>query len=344
MRRIWSKKIREGVNGVEKPLSGLKIIVDAGNGGAGFFTDKVLKPLGADTAGSQFLDPDGTFPNHPPNPEDKSAEEAAIKAVKNSKADLGIIFDTDVDRSGLVDQSGQAVTRNRLIALLSTIVSREFPGSTIVTDSVTSDGLREFIENRGLKHLRFRRGYKNVINKGVELNDEGVDCQLMIETSGHGAMKENFFLDDGAYLAAKALIEVGRMNQEGKGDNVGDLLKDLKEPESATEIRLKLVKGGVEAGKAILEKFEKALKEGREFPEWELEKVNYEGVRANIVRPTKGWILVRSSLHDPLLVMNAELEGPEKELERQLAVLHVWLDQNSDGALDLSVLPSKDKA
>ena len=139
-------------------------MVDAGNGAGGFYVDRVLKPLGADTTGSQFLDPDGTFPNHVPNPENKEAMEAICQAVIAHQADLGIIFDTDVDRAAAVDHQGNELNRNRMIALISAIVLQEHPGSTIVTDSITSDGLTQFIEQQlGGKHHRFRRGYKNVI-------------------------------------------------------------------------------------------------------------------------------------------------------------------------------------
>ncbi|HBF38809.1 MAG TPA: phosphomannomutase/phosphoglucomutase, partial [Firmicutes bacterium] len=146
---ILVDKIRRSVNHpqhYQEPLQGFKIIVDAGNGAGGFFAAKVLKPLGADTAGSQFLDPDGSFPGHIPNPEDETAMASISGAVLKSKADLGIIFDTDVDRSSAVDQNGKEINRNRLIALMSAIILEEHPGSTIVTDSVTSSGLRTFIE------------------------------------------------------------------------------------------------------------------------------------------------------------------------------------------------------
>ena len=93
------------------PLKGKKIIVDAGNGAGGFFAEKVLKPLGADTDGSQFLEPDGNFPNHIPNPEDKSAIKSISKATVKHKADLGIIFDTDVDRAACVGPDGEEIGR-----------------------------------------------------------------------------------------------------------------------------------------------------------------------------------------------------------------------------------------
>ena len=100
-------------------------------------------------------------------------------------------------------------------AAAAAIVLDEHPGSTIVTDSVTSNGLAEFIKARGGRHHRFKRGYKNVINEGIKLNNKGEECHLAIETSGHGAMKENYFLDDGAYLVVKILIQLARLNPPG---------------------------------------------------------------------------------------------------------------------------------
>ncbi|KAF2295764.1 hypothetical protein GH714_033899 [Hevea brasiliensis] len=164
------KAVRKAAGNIEKPLEGFHIIVDAGNGAGGFFAAKVLQPLGAITNGSQFLEPDGLFPNHIPNPEDKVAMKAITQAVLQNKADLGIIFDTDVDRSAAVDSTGREFNRNRLIALMSAIVLEEHPGTTIVTDSVTSDGLTTFIEKKlGGKHHRFKRGYKNVIDEAIRL-------------------------------------------------------------------------------------------------------------------------------------------------------------------------------
>ncbi len=201
--------------------------------------DKVLKPLGADTTGSQFLEPDGTFPNHIPNPENKEAMNSICQAVVKNKADFGIIFDTDVDRVAAVDHEGNELNRNRMIALISAIVLQEHPGSTIVTDSITSDGLTQFIEQhlKG-KHHRFKRGYKNVINESIRLNNSGEESWLAIETSGHGAMKENYFLDDGAYLATKLLIELAKTKLQGK--LLTDLISGLQEPVESEEFRLKI--------------------------------------------------------------------------------------------------------
>jgi len=196
---IYAAHLREvvvkGVNHPEdryQPLKGLKIVVNPGNGSGGYFATKVLGPLGADVSASINLEPDGNFPIHKPNPEDKEAVKMTIESVLDSHADLGIMLDTDVDRSGFVDRHGKVINRNRYIALASAIALRDHPGATIVTDSCTSNGLAEFIQNLGGKHFRFKKGYKNIIDKGIELNNQGIDCPLMMETSGHGALRVCF--------------------------------------------------------------------------------------------------------------------------------------------------------
>ena len=190
------KKIRQALGGENEPLKGMHVVVDAGNGAGGFFASQILGRLGADTSGSIYLEPDGHFPNHIPNPENKQAMAAIKEAVLKSKADLGLIFDTDVDRMSAVLKNGKEISRNALIAMMAAILAPDYPGSTIVTDSVTSDELTTFLkEELGLKHHRYMRGYKNVIDECVRLNHSGIVSPLAIETSGHGALSENYYLD-----------------------------------------------------------------------------------------------------------------------------------------------------
>lgn len=313
---ILRKKIIEQTK-EEQPLKGFKIVVDAGNGAGGFFADKVLKPLGADTEGSQFLEPDGNFPNHVPNPENKQAMDAICGAVINNKADFGIIFDTDVDRAGAVDSDGKEINRNKLIALISAILLEEQKGAYIVTDSITSDGLAEFISSRGGIHHRFKRGYKNVINEAIRLNSEGKYCPLAIETSGHAALKENYFLDDGAYLIVRLLIKMTQLAKEGK--KLGDLISDLKMPVEETEIRMKLLCDEFKAyGNMILEKLSGYADINKDFISV---KVNYEGLRVSFSENCgDGWFLLRLSLHDPIMPLNIESnkEGGTKIIAQKL--------------------------
>jgi phosphomannomutase len=296
--------IRKGT-GSEHPLTGLKIVVDAGNGAGGFFVDKVLTPLGADTTGSQFLDPDGSFPNHIPNPEDPEAMDAIIAAVGDNDADFGIIFDTDVDRAGAVDKNGKPINRNRFIALMATIVLGEHPGSTIVTDSVTSTGLKWWIEER-LKgvHHRFQRGYRNVINEAVRLNGAGTESWLAMETSGHGALKENYFLDDGAYQIAKILIKIAQLKDSGEG-TVDELIAALPEPAEAKEYRPLIKETDFSAyADVVLEKFTAFVEQ---TDGWSLTPDNHEGVHVTCDAASgNGWALLRKSLHDPQMPLNIE--------------------------------------
>lgn len=334
--------IRKGVNSksnYNKPLTGMKIVVDAGNGSGGFFADMVLKELGADTSGSQFLDPDGKFPNHSPNPEDKEAMEAGVKAVLKSKADIGIVFDTDVDRSAVIDASGKEINRNKLIALLSEIVLKENPGATIVTDSVTSDGLHKFIKAKGGKHLRFMRGYKNVINKGKELNAAGIVTPLMIETSGHGAMRENYDLDDGAYLAVKIIIEAVR-RRIAKEPSIGQVLETLEEPLEEAEVRLKISDPDFKAyGLNVIENLLAAVNDSSHslFGRCHPAEDNYEGLRVCVDEGNgkQGWFLLRCSLHDPVMVLNFEsqVKGGVQTMAEEFGT---WLLDENYEKLDAS--------
>lgn len=317
---LFVEKVRKEVNhpeNWEKPLQGLKIIVDAGNGAGGFYAEKVLQPLGADITGSQYLEPDGNFPNHIPNPEDKEAMASISQAVIENQADFGIIFDTDVDRSAAVDSQGKELNRNRLIALISAIVLKEHPHSTIVTDSITSDGLTQFIEELGGKHHRFKRGYKNVINESLRLNDMGIESWLAIETSGHGALKENYFLDDGAYLVTKLLIELAKLKL--KGQNLTDLINQLIEPVESQEFRFTIHQDDFkDYGNQVINQLQEFVSNQSD---WMIVSPNYEGVRVACQSENeKGWFLLRLSLHDPVIPLNIEtsVKGGVKNITQRL--------------------------
>ena len=303
---LLRQRIIAETGGGERPLTGLKIAVDAGNGAGGFFATRVLAPLGADISASVFLEPDGSFPNHIPNPENREAMESLRRAVLAGGCDLGLIFDTDVDRAGAMEADGTPLDRNRLIALAAAIAAEQAPGSTIVTDSVTSDQLTEFIEKKlGCRHHRFKRGYKNVINEAIRLNEAGETCLLAMETSGHGALKENYFLDDGAYLATKIVIRYAQLRRQGR--TLADLLEGMREPLEARELRFRLLSEDCKAaGAAVLEAL---ARYAAGQPGWSAAAENYEGLRY-AVPAQKGWFLLRMSLHDPLMPLNIESDCP----------------------------------
>lgn len=321
--------IVDGAAQGDKPLEGMKIVVDAGNGGGGFFAKDVLAPLGADVRDSQYLEPDGMFLNHAPNPEDKDAMQSICMRVISKGADFGIIFDTDVDRSAAVDGRGREIARNGIVAMAAALVAEDHPGTTVVTDSITSRQLTGFIEDElGLKHLRYKRGYKNVINKAIELNAQGVDCQLAIETSGHAALKENYFLDDGAYLAVKIVIKAAQLKAQGK--TLDSVLENLQSPVEEKEIRIPVTCGDFAPyGDKVLAELEAYVEASDTLS---LEEPNYEGVRINF---PEGWCLLRKSLHDPILPMNiaADEAGGCGRIKDAMAAFLARYD-----ALDLSVM------
>ncbi|HZK21562.1 MAG TPA: phosphomannomutase/phosphoglucomutase [Oscillospiraceae bacterium] len=306
--------IIKGVKNGEKPLAGLKIAVDAGNGVGGFYAKKVLIPLGANCEGSRFLEPDGYFPNHIPNPEDKDAMLSIKDAVVSSNSDFGVIFDTDVDRAACVDANGEEINKSRLVALSAAIALKKVPYGTIVTDSVTSDGVTEFItKNLGGVHHRFKRGYKNVIDEARRLENEGINAPLAIETSGHAAFADNYFLDDGAYLITLIITLLANMKKENKG--ILSLISDYREAAEEKEERYNILQNDFKQyGKNVIDEFEVFAKNSSKAT---ICPNNFEGIRISFNDgTTTGWLLIRMSLHEPLLVMNCESDniGGTKEI------------------------------
>lgn len=335
--QMYAAHLRSMISmGVGGDLSHMKIVVDAGNGAGGFFATSVLAPLGADISGSQFLDPDGLFPNHQPNPENKDAMSSICEQVKETGADLGIIFDTDVDRSAAVTGSGKPISRNAIVALAAAIGADDYPGGTVVTDSITSNELHEFLEeNLGLKHLRYKRGYRNVINKAIELSKSGENAFLAIETSGHAAYSDNYYLDDGAFLAVQVIINAANLKKEGKG--IEDMIAALKEPEEAEELRFNLTSSDFKAdGDRILDNMKTYVLETSGLS---LVEPNYEGVRVNFdLDGHNGWFLLRKSLHDPVMPLNIESSSKGGN-DAALALLKEFL--SSQQGIDISPLDCK---
>ena len=163
-----------------------------------------------------------------------------------------------------------------------------------------------------------------MIDEAIRLNREGSDCPLAIETSGHAALRENHFLDDGMYLVTVLIVTAMQMKQQGK--NLGSLIADLKEPAESTEIRLNITDPdfrprGQEAIQRILDHAE--ITDG-----WHIAPDNREGVRISFDLggvPDSAWFLLRLSVHDPVLPLNAESDIPGG-IKTMLAALAEVLD------------------
>jgi phosphomannomutase len=312
-------------------LAGFKIVLNTGNGSGGFFA-QVLQELGADVSGSIHLDPDGNFPNGIPNPEDPAMLQATIAAMTAANADLGIMLDTDADRCGFVvpttttsqAQRYTALNRNRLIALLGVVFSHEYPGCTIVTDSVTSEGLTTFLQDTlGLEHVRYLKGYANVIGKAKELTESGTcQAELAIETSGHCAMREHKYLDDGTYTAIKVSNLLAR-----HGRNLLALIADLPEMSEVAELRMEVA--SLDALDHVFDCCQTMVDAycagGGDHTPWQVDRLNLEGIR---VRLGDGqFFMLRKSLHDPIISLQIEAHSVEQAREHMVQPLHQLLRQ-----------------
>ena len=286
-----------------KPLLGLYVAVAVDNYGGVFFAD-LLEGLGADIERINEAD-----------------MEAAIPRLG---VDMGFSFDDDCSRGWLWDGAGRAIDGNRMIALVAAMLLDTHPGLTLVTDSVTSTGLSAFIAEWGGVHYRFKRGYRNVISEAIRLNEEGIDCPLAIETTGHAAFRENHFLDDGIYMALRIACRALDCKREGK--TVFDPLFDLSEPVEARTLRLRILDEEDPAASSQ-EVVEVILSHTLVNPEWQRASDSREGVRITFNLDggvNNAWFQLRMSVHDPILVLTAESDIPGG-LKRMLTALYALI-------------------
>ena len=310
-----------------KPLLGMYVIVDARTGAGDFFIP-FLEELGVDTEGS-------LLPEAGPAPDPSQAVAELGRLVRENRADLGVLFDAGCARAAIVDQDGQPLASNRMIALLAAMLLEKHPGATFVTDSVTSSGLSAFIAEWGGVHYRFKRGYRNVIDEAVRLNAEGIDCPLAIETSGHAAFRENGFLDDGPYLALRIICEA--MDRKREGQTLTALIDDLQQPVESVEIRLPVLDREDPAA-ACQEIVETLLSHTLEDPEWQMAPDSREGVRITFNLDggvNNAWFQLRMSVHDPVMALNAQSDVPGG-VERILGQLYALIRDTE--LLDLTPL------
>ena len=303
LRRVAAKYLEDDAL---KPLLGLRVIVDA-RGSLGAEYARFLEALGVETEGS-LTAPSPIFAD----PEAPETLAALAGTVADKRADLGVAFTADGTRAFFVDRDGRPIAQNRLIALVAAMLLDAAPGLTFVTDSVTSSALSAFIAEWGGIHYRFKRGYRSVIDEAVRLNAEGINCPIAMETSGHAAFRENGFMDDGLYLATRLICEA--LNRKREGHDLIELVDGLQEPVESAELRLPVLPyedwDPEEEVQAIVEGI---LSHTLTHPEWQMAPDNREGVRITFNLDggvNNAWFQLRMSVHDPVMVLNAESAIP----------------------------------
>ncbi len=263
---------------------GLKVIVDSGNGTGGAVAPELYRELGCDVT-DLFSEPDGSFPNHHPDPAVLENVEDLSRTVTADKADFGIAFDGDADRIGVVDEAGQVVWGDELLVLFARDVLAKNPGATVVSEVKCSQRLYDDIEARGGQAVMWKAGHSLLKAKMRETG-----ALLGGEMSGHLFFGDRYFGFDDAIYAGARMIEL----VAASGSSVRALLSDLPECHATPEIR-------VDCPDEI--KFELADRACERFRELGYDIVDIDGVR---VKFDDGWGLVRASNTQPVLVMRFE--------------------------------------
>lgn len=265
----------------------LKVVVDAGNGVGGLVGPQVLRALGVEVV-ELFCEPDGNFPNHHPDPTEIKNIQELIKRVKEEKADLGIGWDGDADRIGVVDQRGEVIFGDMLLLIYGRSILKDLPGATIIGDVKCSSLLFDDLRKRGANPIMWKTGHSLIKGKLKEVNGD-----LAGEMSGHIFFKHRYYgFDDAIYSSARLVEIVSNIN-----GTISSLLEDLPKMVSTPEIR-------VDCREDMKFKITEKAKEA--FSNYKVDTL--DGARISFER---GWGLVRASNTQPILVLRFEAETNE---------------------------------
>jgi phosphomannomutase/phosphoglucomutase len=289
----------------------LKVVVDAGNGAAGVIGPRVLEAIGAEVT-PLFCEIDGTFPNHHPDPSEPHNLEALVQMVQRLDADLGIAFDGDGDRLGVVTQSGRNIFPDRLLMLFAADVLQRNPGAVIVYDVKCTGRLPAQILRHGGSPLMWKTGHSLIKAKMRE-----TEAELAGEMSGHFFFAERWYgFDDGIYAAAR-LLEI----LDVRGQAPEEVFAGLPDGISTPEIKLEAPGGDPHA---FVERFRAAAK--------------FEGARPSTIDGLRvdwpdGWGLVRASNTTPVLVLRFDADSNAAMVRIQQAFREQLLALQPDLAL-----------
>ena len=266
----------------------LNVVLDCGNAAGAVCAPEIFKNLNLELD-ELYCDVDGTFPNHHPDPTVEENLEDLIQKMKTGKYDVGIAFDGDADRIGVVDEKGDVIWADQLMALfLPEIIS---PGDEILYDVKCSKSLEEMIVRYGGKPVMWKTGHSLVKQKMFELN-----CKFGGEMSGHIFFADDYFgFDDGIYVAARLLQTLSRSSKK-----LSELKDELPRYYSTPEMRLE--------ANSDEDKF-KISKIAVEYFTKNYDCSTVDGVRINF---DDGWGLVRASNTQPVIVCRFEATSPEK--------------------------------
>jgi len=268
----------------------LKVVVDCGNGIPGAVAPQVLEGIGCEIV-PLFCEVDGTFPNHHPDPSDPRNLQDLIHAVRQTGADLGVAFDGDGDRLGVVTREGEIIYPDRVLMLFARDVLARQPGATIIYDVKCTGHLKGQVLEAGGSPLMWRTGHSLIKSKMRE-----TQAELAGEMSGHFFFKERWYgFDDGVYAAAR-LLEILAGDIEGRTPE--QIFATCPKGVSTPELKIPMAEG---EHYRFIEKF----REKAHFGDANL--VTIDGLRADW---PDGWGLVRASNTTPVLVLRFDADTP----------------------------------
>lgn len=280
----------------------LKVVIDAGNGPSGIIAAPLYRQLGCDVV-ELYCEPDGNFPNHHPDPTVEANMRDLAQKVISEKADLGIAFDGDGDRVGIIDHRGEIVWSDMLLLLLSRHLLKEHPGATIISEVKCSQHMYDGIIAAGGKPIMWRTGHSPIKAKMKETG-----ALLAGEMSGHMFFADRFFgFDDAAYAGARVM----QMMTENRA-RLPDLLTDI--PESVATPELRVACSDERKFKLVDEAINHFRSEGYSI-------IDIDGMR---IQFRDGWALLRASNTQPALVLR--FEAPDQiRLDEMRNLLETWL-------------------
>jgi phosphomannomutase/phosphoglucomutase len=272
---------------IDMERTDLKVIVDAGNGVGGIVAIPALRRLGLDPV-ELYCEPDGSFPNHHPDPTVLSNMLDVIAAVKDSGADLGIGYDGDADRIGVVDPDGEIIWGDKLLLVFARDILRDNPGATIIGEVKCSQVLYDDVAAHGGKGLMWKTGHSLIKEK---IRETG--ALVGGEMSGHIFFKHRWFGFDDAVYASLRLLELIARTDGGLPALTADIPPTVSTPEIRTEIP--------EGAKFDIVAEVQRVFRGRD----DVEVIDIDGARVNY---PSGWGLLRASNTQPVLVTRFEAD------------------------------------
>jgi len=298
---------------IERPP---KVVVDAGNGTASVLAPQVYRDLGCQVT-ELFCTMDGTFPNHHPDPTVTENLHDLIETVNQEGADLGIAFDGDSDRIGVVDDQGNIIWGDQLMILYARQILEESPGASIIAEVKCSKTLYDEIRKRGGRGIMWKAGHSLIKSKMKEEK-----AHLGGEMSGHMFFADRYFGYDDAIYSGARLLEI----LSKSGHRISEMLADVPKMHSTPEIR-------IDCPEQI--KF-KVVDRAKKYFEAGYETVTVDGVRLIF---EDGWGLVRASNTQPVLVLRFEAESRER-LQEIRGLMEGKLTEIQDQVLSEDTSPS----